>query len=35
MSMNAYDDMLAGYADPDVGYPFAGPDTTYFEYRLC
>ena len=29
--MNANEEMHAGYADPDVGYP----DATLFEYRLC
>ena len=29
--MNAYKEMLAGYADPDAGYP----DATLFEYRFC
>ena len=35
MSLNANEEMLAGYADPDAGYPDADPDNTYFEYRLC
>ena len=29
--MNANEEMLAGYADPDASYP----DATLFEYRLC
>ena len=33
--MNANEEMLAGYADPDPGYPDADPDATWFEYRLC
>ena len=33
--MNAYEEMLAGYADPDAGNPEADPDATYFEYMLC
>ena len=28
MSMNANKEMLAGYADPDAGYPDADPDAT-------
>ena len=31
--MNANEEMLAGYADPDAGYPDADPDATKFEYR--
>ena len=27
--------MLAGYADPNAGYPDTDPDATQFEYRLC
>ena len=36
MSVNAYEEMLAGYADRDAGYPDteSDPDVTYFEYRL-
>ena len=34
MSVNANEDMLAGYADPDAGYPDADPGATLFEYRL-
>ena len=34
MSVNANEDMLTGYADPDAGYPGADPDATLFEYRL-
>ena len=26
--MNANEEMLAGYADPDAGYPDADPDAT-------
>ena len=33
--MNANDEMLAGYADPDAIYPRAEPGATEFEYRLC
>ena len=33
--MNANEEMLAGYADPDASYPDADPDAKYFEYRLC
>ena len=33
--MNANEEMLAGYADPDASYPDADPDATSFEYRLC
>ena len=29
--MNANEAMLAGYADPDAGYPDADPDATYLE----
>ena len=29
--MNANEEMLVGYADPDASYP----DATQFEYRLC
>ena len=32
MSRNANYDMLDGYADTDVGYHFADPDASYFEY---
>ena len=35
MSVNANEEMLAGYADPDAGYPDADPDATEIEYRLC
>ena len=28
MSVNAYEEMLAGYADPDASYPDADPDAT-------
>ena len=28
ISMNANEEMLAGYADPDAGYPDADPDAT-------
>ena len=35
MSVNANEEMLAGYSDPDAGYPDADPDVTKFEYRLC
>ena len=28
LSMNAYEEMLAGYADPHAGYPDADPDAT-------
>ena len=28
MPMNANEDMLAGYADPDASYPDADPDAT-------
>ena len=27
-ALNAYEEMLAGYADPDAGYPDADPDAT-------
>ena len=27
--MNANEEMLAGYADPDAGYPDADPDAGY------
>ena len=33
--MNANEEMLSGYADPNAGYPDADPNSTYFEYRLC
>ena len=29
MSVNANEKMLAGYADPDAGYPNADPDAGY------
>ena len=32
--MNANEELLAGYANPDVSYPDADPDATLFEYRL-
>ena len=35
MSVNANEEMLASYADPDAGYPDADPDATQFEYRYC
>ena len=35
MSLNANEEMLASYADPDASYPDADPDATLFEYRLC
>ena len=35
MFMNANEEMLAGYADPNAGYPDTDPDATQFEYRLC
>ena len=35
MSLNANEEMLVGYADPDADYPDADPDATAFEYRLC
>ena len=28
MSVNANEDVLAGYADPDAGYPHADPDAS-------
>ena len=28
MSLNPNEEMLAGYADPDAGYPDADPDAT-------
>ena len=31
--MNANEEMLAGYADPDASYPDADPDATKLEYR--
>ena len=34
MSMNANEEMLAGYVDPDAGYPDADPDATLLEYML-
>ena len=34
MSLNAKEEMLAGYANPDASYPDADPDATLFEYRL-
>ena len=33
--MNANEEMLAGYADPDACYPDTDTDATWFEYRLC
>ena len=33
--MNANEEMLAGYANPDASYPDADPDAALFEYRLC
>ena len=33
--MNANEEMLAGYTDPDDSYPYADPDATQLEYRLC
>ena len=33
--MNANEDMLAVYADPDASYPDADSDATSFEYMLC
>ena len=33
--MNANEEMLADYVDPDASYPDADPDATQFEYRLC
>ena len=33
--MNVNKEMLAGYADPNAGYPDTDPDATQFEYRLC
>ena len=35
MSVNANEEMQAGYAYPDAGYPDADPESTSFEYRLC
>ena len=35
MSVNAHEEMLAGYADPDAGYPDVDSDATQFEYSLC
>ena len=35
MFVNANEEMLAGYADPDASYPDADPYATLFEYRLC
>ena len=35
MSMNANEEMLAGYAYPDAGFPDADPCATKCEYRLC
>ena len=35
MFVNANEEMLACYADPDANYPDADPDATQFEYRLC
>ena len=35
MSVNAHEEMLAGYADPDASYPDANLDANQFEYRLC
>ena len=29
MSLNANEEMLAGYADPDASYPDADPDASY------
>ena len=29
MSVNAYEEMLVGYDDPDAGYPDADPDVIY------
>ena len=31
MSLNAYEEMLAGKADADANYPDADPDAYYFE----
>ena len=33
--MNANEEMLAGYADPDASYPDADPNANLFEYSLC
>ena len=33
--MNANEELLAGYADPDSSYPDDDPDATLFEYKLC
>ena len=30
MSVNANEEMLAGYADPDAGYPDAYPNVTWY-----
>ena len=35
MSVNANEEMLACFSDPDASYPDADPDATLFEYRLC
>ena len=35
MSLNAYEEMFAGYSDPDASFPDSDPDATLFEYRLC
>ena len=32
--MNANEEMLAGYADPNAGYHDTDTDATQFEYRL-
>ena len=33
MFVNANEEMLAGYAEPDADYPDADPDASYFECR--
>ena len=33
--MHAYEEMLAGYVDPDASYPEADPDSSLFECKLC
>ena len=34
-NMHAYEEMLAGYVDPDASYPEADPDSSLFECKLC
>ena len=34
-NMHAYEEMLAGYVDPDASYPDADPDSSLYECKLC